>query len=212
MDLAKAARSTLVSIPGEKVDAQFASLLPSANEKSYPLLIEIVGQRQIEATDELITALKNSDKNVRTAALGALGKTVNLKNLSLLISQVIEPKHPEDSAAALQALKVASIRMSDREACATKLANALNRLPAAFKSNLLELLSEVGGDKGACNNWQGRQEQRSTTAGHRKSLAGQMEQRGRSTGDCWIWRRLPRRTNSKSVRCGDTLASPGSFP
>jgi HEAT repeat protein len=147
MDLAKAARSTLVSIPGEKVDAQFASLLPSANEKSYPLLIEIVGQRQIEATDELITALKNSDKNVRTAALGALGKTVNLKNLSLLISQVIEPKHPEDSAAALQALKVASIRMSDREACATKLANALNRLPAAFKSNLLELLSEVGGDK-----------------------------------------------------------------
>ena len=70
-----------------------------------------------------------------------------MKNLSLLISQVIEPKHPEDSAAALQALKVASIRMSDREACATKLANALNRLPAAFKSNLLELLSEVGGDK-----------------------------------------------------------------
>jgi len=48
---------------------------------------------------------------------------------------------------AQQALKSASIRMPDREACAAELTSALNRSPAAIKTTLLEILADVGGDK-----------------------------------------------------------------
>ncbi len=82
---------------------------------------------------------------MRAAALVALGETVSLKRLSLLISQVIAPKYPDDLPVAQQALKAASVRMPDREACATELAVALKQAPAATKTTLLEILSEVGG-------------------------------------------------------------------
>ncbi|HLQ44523.1 MAG TPA: HEAT repeat domain-containing protein [Planctomycetaceae bacterium] len=146
-DLALAAKATLAELPGEKVDAQIAALLPNAKGKSYPLLIELVGQRRIEATPALIKALDHSDNNVRSAAFIALGETVALKGLPVLISQAVSPKHAEDAAVAQQALKAASIRMPDREACAAELTSALNRSPAAIKTTLLEILADVGGDK-----------------------------------------------------------------
>ncbi|MBC8290168.1 MAG: hypothetical protein H8E37_07605 [Planctomycetes bacterium] len=81
------------------------------------------------------------------AALIALGETVSLKQLPVLISQAVSPEHAEDGPVARQALKVASVRMPDREACASALAIALNRAPAASKVTLLEILSDVGGAK-----------------------------------------------------------------
>jgi hypothetical protein len=65
----------------------------------------------------------------------------------VLVSQVITPKHAEDAAVAQQALKAASVRMPDREACAAELASALGRSPAATKTVLLEILADVGGTK-----------------------------------------------------------------
>src|SRR5437879_6246570 len=73
--------------------------------------------------------------------------TVPQKRLSILIAQVIAPKHPEDAPAAQTALRTASVRMPDREACADELALALERSPAQTKSALLEILGDVGGTK-----------------------------------------------------------------
>ncbi len=147
VDLAQTAKGALAGLPSEKVDTQIVTLLANAKGKSYPLLIELVGQRRIDAVPDLLKALDHSDKTVRSAALIALGETVALKNLSVLVSQVVAPKHPEDAAVAQQALKAASVRMPDREACAAELAMALDRSPAATKSSLLEILSDVGGTK-----------------------------------------------------------------
>jgi HEAT repeat protein len=146
-DLAQAAKSALAGLPSEKVDAQIVALLPKAEAKAYPLLIELVGQRRIDAVPELLKAMDHADKTVRTAALTALGETVTLKRLSVLVSQAVAPKHAEDAPAAQQALKAASIRMPDREACAEELALALASSPNATKSLLLEILSDVGGTK-----------------------------------------------------------------
>ena len=146
-DLALAAKATLADLPGEKVNAEIATLLPKAKGKAYPLLIELVGQRRIEATPALIKALENSDGKIRGAALVALGETVTLKNLGVLISQATTPKHADDGAAAQQALKAASVRMPDRDACASELTAALDKAPAASKVLLLEILGEVGGEK-----------------------------------------------------------------
>lgn len=146
-DLALAAKATLADLPGDKVNAQIAAMLPNAKGKTYPLLIELVGQRRIEATPALLKAVDSSDKNIRQAALLALGETVSLKNLNVLISQAISTKNADDAATAQQALKTASVRMPDREACATELATVLDKAPAASKILLLDILGEVGGEK-----------------------------------------------------------------
>jgi HEAT repeat protein len=146
-ELATAAKATLAEVQGEKVDSQIAAMLPTAKGKSYVMLIELVGQRRIEATPALLKALENSDKNVRAAALIALGETVRLKDLSVLVSQAVAPKNADDAATAQQALRAASVRMPDRDACATELAAALDRAPAATKVLLLEILGDVGGEK-----------------------------------------------------------------
>lgn len=146
-DLALAAKATLAELPGDKVNTQIAAMLPNAKGKTYPLLIELVGQRRIEATPALLKAIDSSDKNIRQAALLALGETVSLRNLNVLIAQAIGTKNADDTATAQQALKTASVRMPDREACATELAAALEKAPAASKILLLDILGDVGGEK-----------------------------------------------------------------
>ncbi len=147
-DLAQAAEVTLAELPGEKVDSQIVALLPKAEGKMYPLLLQLVGQRRIDAIPLLLKAVAHSDKAVRTAALIALGETVALKNLSVLVSQVVSPKYPEDAPIAQQALKAASIRMADREACAAELSTAVEKTPSVpTKGALLEILGAMGGTK-----------------------------------------------------------------
>jgi HEAT repeat protein len=147
-DVAQTSKQTLAVLPGAQVDSQIVALLPKADGKKYPLLIELIGQRRIDAIPELLKAVDHSDRVVRSAALIALGETVSLKNLSVLISQVIAPKHAEDGLVAQQALKAASIRMPDREACASELTTAVDRASSVpTKGALLEILGAVGGTK-----------------------------------------------------------------
>jgi HEAT repeat protein len=146
-DVAKTAKTALADLPGESVDKEIASRLAQAQGKTYPVLIELVGQRRIDAIPALIKALDNSDRAVRTAALTALGNTVPDKYLSVLVAQVVSPKDSETAPVAQLALKTAAVRMPDREACAAELATAMNRAPTATKSALLDILAAVGGTK-----------------------------------------------------------------
>ncbi|MBL8856665.1 MAG: HEAT repeat domain-containing protein, partial [Planctomycetaceae bacterium] len=144
-DLSALARQSLAELRGEGVDAQIVKLLASADDKSSPLLLELVGRRRIAAVSEVLPLLENKNAAIRHAALKALGETVKLERLSLLVEQAVSPKRSEDAAVAQQALKAASVRMPDREACAMQLSKAIDRSPMAAKVTLLEILSEVGG-------------------------------------------------------------------
>jgi HEAT repeat protein len=147
-ELATAASAALAALPGEKVNAQIVALLPTSAGAKYRLLIDTVGQRRIEATPLLVKALEHADAATRAAALTALGKTVGAKDLPVLIAQVVAPTHAADREAAERALKEASVRMPDREACATELAAAVDRATtAATKGAVLEVLAAVGGAK-----------------------------------------------------------------
>ncbi len=146
-DLAQTAKETLAGLPGENVDEKIVALLPKAKGKTYPVILQLIGQRRIAAVSDVLLALDRSDKEVRSVALFALGETVTLQRLPVLVSLVVAPKHPEDAAAAQQALRAASVRMPDREACASELAVALKESPAATKTTLLEILADVGGTK-----------------------------------------------------------------
>jgi HEAT repeat protein len=146
-DLAQAAKEALASLPGDKVDAQITTLLATAKGGSDPLLIELVGQRRIPAAPQLLKALDHAQPKVRQAALIALGETVELKQLSVLIGQALAPRYAEDGPVAQQALRAASVRMPDREACAAELAAAVQRAKGDAKVQVLEILAEVGGTK-----------------------------------------------------------------
>ena len=145
-ELSAAAKATLAELPGDDVNAQIVALLPKAEGATYPLLIELVGKRRIEAVPQLLVALDNSTSSVRTAALVALGETVSLQQLSVLIDQVVAPKKSEDAEIAQKALKAASIRMADREACAKELSAAVDRVKSVpVKGTLLQILGAMGG-------------------------------------------------------------------
>jgi HEAT repeat protein len=146
-DVAQTAKDALAVLPGEGVNEEIVSRLSKAQGKSYPVLIELVGRRRLDAVPLLTKALAHSDKSVRSAALIALGNTVTAKELSILIAQVVMPTYSEDATVAQQALKLAAVRMPDREACAAEISAALDRSPVATKIVMLEILSAVGGTK-----------------------------------------------------------------
>lgn len=145
--IAQAARNALGVLPGENVNSEIKSRLTKAEGDIYQLLIEVVGERRIQAVPELKKALDHQDAAIRAAALTSLGTTVKPENLNVLIDQSINPNNADDRAVALQALKTASVRMPDREACAAELTAAVDRASGETKDNLLEIITEVGGTK-----------------------------------------------------------------
>jgi HEAT repeat protein len=146
-ELKEAAKEALVALPGDSINTEIAERVSAAGANVDPLLLEVVGERRIDAVPALIKALDNPNRAVRSAALAALGSTVPDKYLSVLIAQVVNQKDSELQPAAQAALKEAAARMPDREACAAQIATAMNTAPAPIKSVLLETLAAVGGTK-----------------------------------------------------------------
>ena len=120
-ELSQSAKAALADLPGDNVNAEIAARLAKAEGKSLALLIELVGQRRIDATAPLVKAVGHPDAAIRSAALTALGRNGRAKELAVLISQVVAPK-PTESTRRLPSrrCKAACIRMPDREACAAR--------------------------------------------------------------------------------------------
>ncbi|MBS0211204.1 MAG: PBS lyase [Planctomycetes bacterium] len=146
-ELAAAAKAAIAATPDEKINANITSRLANAQGAMLPVLIEIVGLRRIESTAELLKAAGHSDASVRSAALTALGATVGLRQLNILIDEVSAPKHPEDAAAAQKALRAACVRMPEGEECAAQLIAVMAKSPLETKCTLLEILGAMGGAK-----------------------------------------------------------------
>lgn len=146
-EIAAAAKAALTRLPGEKVNTELTQRLRDANKGSLRTLIEVVGERRIDATEQLVAALQNADPAVRRAALTALGATIRPEKLQTLVVAAVDGQHAEDAQAAVKALREACIRMPDREACAGQLAASLRDAPLETKLDLLEILADVGGAK-----------------------------------------------------------------
>jgi HEAT repeat protein len=145
-DVSEAALTVLADLPGKEVDDDLAARLPKAEGKDRQILIQLAGRRRIEgAAAALLKAADDPDAQVRSAALTALGATIEPGDLALLIGRVANPQKAEDAEAAETALRTACIRMADREACAAKLVAAVGPAPVAVKCKFLEILGAMGG-------------------------------------------------------------------
>ncbi|HUT13181.1 MAG TPA: HEAT repeat domain-containing protein [Thermoguttaceae bacterium] len=147
-DLARAARESLTELSGAEVDAALAAMLPKSEGPTRSMLIGLVGGRGIvSAVPALLKAADDNDQEIRLAAIEALGFTVGPDDLPALIGRLVGSGTPEVTAATKEALRKACLRMPDRDACAAQL---LERMPTAStsgKSDLLDLLGELGGTK-----------------------------------------------------------------
>jgi HEAT repeat protein len=146
-ELSAAAKEALSKLPGDEVPGQLATLLEKASPLSLPVLVEVIGKRRVEATPALLKVLGAEDARIRAAALAALGETISEADLPILVKQAVHPQHAADADAAIKALKAASVRMPDREACAAELASALNQADAQTKLKLVDILGAVAGPK-----------------------------------------------------------------
>ena len=146
-DLAQAAKAALTQLPGEEVNSDIVALVPESEGAAYRVLIELIGERRIRATELLLEAIGSDDDATRRAALASLGKTVPPEELSILVSYVLSPRDESDLEAAQQALKEAAIRMPEREVCALELSAAMEGASIPTQSVLLEILGAVGGTK-----------------------------------------------------------------
>lgn len=144
-DVALAAATALADMPGDRVNGHLVELVPTAKGKQLAILLNLVGKRRIDAIDALTSSLNDADAGVRHAALAALGATVSAEQLPLLVKQCLTVHDPSDAAVAWRALKAASVRMPDRDACAAELAKAIANASPAAQAQIVDILGAVGG-------------------------------------------------------------------
>ena len=144
-DLSQAAKAAIEDLSCADVDAALVARLSKAEGPTRRLLIELAGKRRIAAaTKTLLEAADDTDGQIRSAALMALGSTIELDDLPVLIERVTNPRNDEDAEAAEKALKVACIRMPNGEACAAKLVGATSEASVSAKCIILEILGVMG--------------------------------------------------------------------
>jgi HEAT repeat protein len=146
-ELAQAAKAAMVGLEGAKVNAAIVELLSKAEGKALPVLLEVIGQRRINAVAALVKLVEHPNQQVRNAALTALGATAGPEQLSVLITQVVAPKYPVEAEVAQKALRAAATRMPDLDKSAAQLAQAMRDAPVATKVAILEILGAMGGKK-----------------------------------------------------------------
>jgi len=143
-----AALDTLAALKGSDVDREVVERLEKAEGNSRAVLMRLAGQRRIaDAVPVLEKALDDPDKEIRAAALFALGQTIVPADLPKLIAVAMSPKNEEDAEAAAAALRAAATRMPDREATAGRLTAEMQAAPLAGKIMVLEILTDMGGPR-----------------------------------------------------------------
>ena len=146
--LSSAARESLADLEGEEVDAAIAKAFDTAEGNKRLVLIGLIGDRGIAAAvPALKQAAGDEELEVATAAIKALSTTIELDELSVLIDLLVSSASAEKSTAAKEALKIAVLRMPDRDATSVKLLAPMDDASATGKVNLLDLLGIVGGEK-----------------------------------------------------------------
>ncbi|MCO6047667.1 HEAT repeat domain-containing protein [Aeoliella sp. ICT_H6.2] len=145
-ELAALAEEAIEALPGDRVDARLVSMLTESDDALCVELLEAIGHRGIRCTDSVSPFLDHTNSEVRRAALFAASQTISQDELSLLVARLLESAPDADDSAIREALRVASVRMPDREATAADLAKAMERTNSVeAKVALLDVLGAMGG-------------------------------------------------------------------
>ena len=145
-EAAKIAAEQLSELESGAVDAAISKRL-SQKSQNQPVVIALIGKRRmVELKPQLMELLKSRDAATREVVLTALGQVADLDDLDLLLDRGFSDAPEAEKKAAQEAVRIAALRMSDREACAARLADRLSSSSPDQQAFLLTRLREVGGN------------------------------------------------------------------
>ena len=114
-DVSAAAVDVLADLPAKEIDELLAARLQSVSGDKRLVLIDLVGRRHVETvTTVLLKLAGDPDARIRSAALTALGATIPVKDLAVLIARAIAQDKPEEAKAAEAALHAACAHLGSR--------------------------------------------------------------------------------------------------
>jgi HEAT repeat protein len=143
-EIAQAAKVALLRLPGGNVDADLAARLPRASGGARLVLIELSGQRRIEAAlPTLVQCAGDADASVRRAAVAAIGAVGGGREVPHLVRVLGNVSNPEEHAAVETALLAISARGG--AACAGDLAPLVRSEKPALRAIALRALACAGG-------------------------------------------------------------------
>jgi len=143
-EVAKAAQDTLVGLASTKeVDAAILAVVEKGESKTRLVAIDVVAQRRMVTGNPLLFKVADDpDKQIRIAAIEALGQTGETKDLAGLVAMLVNRKNAEELRTTENAAKAVCGRSTDKQACAEKL---LAPLQVEARCALLRLLRVTGG-------------------------------------------------------------------
>ncbi|MCS7306867.1 MAG: HEAT repeat domain-containing protein [Thermoguttaceae bacterium] len=143
---AQAAMESLQQLPGTQVDQALVDQLAQTKGPNRAKLLQLVTLRGIQqALPQVLADLQHEDRSIRLDALTALGRIAAQQHLDLLIKALLAAPDPEETQTAKNALIDACSRMTDREATAAKLLQALPTAAIDKQVALLEVAASMGG-------------------------------------------------------------------
>ncbi len=147
-DGALAAKQSLIDLQGDGVDAAIAEALANAQGSQRLVLLQLAGDRAITTlVPALMKAADDADPEVVKTAIAALGATAGPSELPALIARLTGPDSAHLVAAVKDALKIALLRMPDRDDAADRLLAAMPNASVAARVDLLDLLGVLGGNR-----------------------------------------------------------------
>jgi HEAT repeat protein len=146
-EVAKAAQDTLVGLTSTKeVDAAILAVVEKGESKTRLVAIDVVAQRRMVTGNPLLFKVADDpEKQIRIAAIEALGQTGETKDLAGLVAMLVNRKNAEELRTTENAAKAVCGRSADKQACAEKLLAPLPQAQAEAKCALLRLLRVTGG-------------------------------------------------------------------
>lgn len=142
--LAQAALLTLAHLPGKDVDADLMARLPQAAGKMRQVLLQLAGERQMDAALPAIqSSIADADAGVRSAAVQAVGALGGDKQAADLVQLLQKAQNPKDRADIEKALVAISGRAGAN--CVPCLLPLMQNSDTALRTIGLRVLVIAGG-------------------------------------------------------------------
>jgi HEAT repeat protein len=143
-----AVQQALLTMKGNKVVSGVADALPKLPAGAQAALISVLGARAAhERVSDVFFFVKNSDTNVRMAALTALSTMVNKDNLQQLFTLLNESSQPQEVQALQKAITAATRDSGDRPQQANLVLGQMEKVSAEKKPLYFPVLASIGGKK-----------------------------------------------------------------
>lgn len=143
-ELAQAAKGALYKLPGQDVDADIATRFAQATGKTRQVLIELVGQRRIEAAvGALVPCAEDADAGIRSAAVASIAALGGEKQVPDLVKILQKTQDPNERAGLEKALTATTSRGG--AACTPLLVPLTKNGDAAVRTIGLHALACAGG-------------------------------------------------------------------